>query len=353
MTKSITPKLLQILKAIRLIKSTTYEISSRCNLTCEGCLFFSGEHAYQHNEKEDYESWRSFFKKEAERGITFAFLAGAEPALVLDRIRAAWEFIPSGMIVTNGTKRIPDDIGFRIHISLWGGEDTSALTRGADVTQKAFRNYAHDPRAMFVYTINPLNLDEIIPMAHKCSEHGVPMTFNYYSPTVVYQNSLVGTIDEKGSDYFRFSNDESNLVMSRSDYQQARQIIQQAKAKYPDTIIYSMAYDDWVTSEQVYELDNEGIATNCACRTNNVHHTYFVDQTKSNLKCANPTFDCRECRTYINGMSSHMRIENKRELHSGSKAQWSDALECWDRIFMGNQWSRLKEKTLSKPALTK
>lgn len=350
-------RLAEVRKAARYFKTSTYEISAHCNLKCEGCLYFSGEHAYQHTERTDAETWREFFRQEAERGITFAFLAGAEPSLVIDRLLAAWEFIPTGMVVTNGTRRIPEEIGFRIHVSVWGNEATTKLTRGANVTQKALHNYAFDPRAILVYTINKLNLDEIMPMVQSCFEHGLPLTFNYYSPTQRYQQELNGMVQPR-PDYFRFSNSERNLVMGAEDYQRTKEIIKQAKAAYPDTIVYSMAYDEWVTSENMYELDDQGVASNCAGRSDRVHGTFFVDQTKSLLKCSNPTFDCRECRTYANGMTSHIRIEHQRMFHSETRVGWSDAFECWNKIFVGNQWPRLKahggnsKETLMPQSLT-
>lgn len=344
MNHSIKRRLLQVRKAATMLRTSTYEISSRCNLTCEGCLFFSGEHAYQHAETDDYQAWRAFFRREAERGITYAFLAGAEPALALDRLRAAWEYIPAGMVVTNGTRRIPEDIGFRLHISLWGSEETSRLTRGADVTHKAFRNYAFDERAVFVYTLNPMNLGEVLAMAEACRDHGVPMTFNYYSPTSLYQRALAQPLEQR-TDHFRFSTSESNLVMSPEDYKRARETVELAKERFPETIVYSFAYDDWVTGSRVYDLDHQGVATNCAARSDHIHGTFFVDQKRSDLKCSNPTFDCRECRTYASGMTSHVRIEHQRTILSDSKAAWSDAFECWGRLFVGNQWTRLEQAT--------
>ncbi len=340
MTASIRTRLREVRKAATLLRTSTYEISSTCNLTCEGCLFFSGEHAHQHADEKDAASWRAFFRKEAERGITFAFLAGAEPALALDRLRAAWAHIPAGMIVTNGTRRIPDDIGYRIHVSLWGAEETSAITRGADVTSKALRNYAKDPRAMFVYTINAMNLGDIRPMAQACADQGVPLTFNYYSPTEVYQGHLNDPQSER-TDYFRFSSEDRNLIMGADDYKKAGGIIRSLRGELPDTIIYSDTYDAWVTGTHLYDLDENGIARNCASRSDNVHSTFFVDQAQSDLKCSNPTFDCRECRTYASGMTSHVRIETARMRKAAVRNEWSDAFECWDRIFVGDQWERL------------
>jgi hypothetical protein len=73
-------------------------------------------------------------------------------------LRAAHRHIPFGTIFTNGTKRIPSDIGYRIHVSIWGGSKTAKAMRGADTNQKAFRNFAGDPKALFVMVLNPLNL---------------------------------------------------------------------------------------------------------------------------------------------------------------------------------------------------
>jgi MoaA/NifB/PqqE/SkfB family radical SAM enzyme len=342
MSKSTLSRLRKVRKAARYLKTSTYEISAKCNLKCEGCLFFSGEHAYQHEEEVDTERWREFFRQEAERGITFAFLAGAEPALAPDRLRAAWESIPSGMIVTNGTRRIPEDIGYRLHISLWGSEESSELTRGGNVVPKAFRNYANDPRAVFVYTINALNIDEIRPMARLCAEHGVPMTFNYYSPTEVYQKEL-NIAGAERSTYFRFSTGTDNLLLTPEHYKRARETIESVMSELPATVIYSLSYDDWVTGEQVYSLDDEGIAYDCASRSDHVHGTFFVDQQRSDLKCSNPTFDCRECRTYASGMTSHVRIEHQNVLKSSLQLAWSDAFDCWDSLFVGSQWGRLDD----------
>lgn len=302
-------------------------------------MFFSGEHAWQHTERKDSESWKDFFRKESERGISYAFLAGAEPSLAIDRLRAAWEYIPAGMVVTNGTRRIPRDIGFRLHVSLWGSEETSALTRGADVTGKALRNYAGDPRAIFVYTLNARNLHEAMPMARACADHGVPMTFNYYSPTEKYQRGLAGAETER-TDWFRFSSAVDNLTLSKDDYRRARETIEDIRAALPDTIIYSFAYDDWVTGDNVFDLDDRGIARNCASRSDRIHRTFFVDQSESDLKCSNPTFDCRDCRTYASGMTSHVRLEHaalRKQMGLGS----TDAFDCWNRIFVGDQWDRL------------
>ena len=234
-----------------------------------------------------------------------------------------------------------------------GGEATTALTRGADVTAKAFRNYANDPRAVFVFTINAMNLDEIRPMAYACAKHGVPMTFNYFAPTEVYETSI--SVDQPSrDDYLRFSDQDRNLILRDEDYGRARTIIDGLRDELPETIVYSSAYDDWITSESPYDFDEAGIARDCASRSDSVHQTYFVDQARSDLKCSHPTFDCRQCRTYASGMTTHVRNENRDVMRRRGRQSSSDAFDVWERLFVGDQWTRLSahSETARRPVLS-
>src|SRR5437016_3859011 len=60
---------------------SNFDLTSRCNLFCEGCFYFEGEDYKRAKEQNDLDQWREFFREQARRGITFASLAGAEPAL--------------------------------------------------------------------------------------------------------------------------------------------------------------------------------------------------------------------------------------------------------------------------------
>lgn len=241
---------------------------------------------------------------------------------------------------TNGTRRIPDDIGNRLHISLWGADETSELTRGADVNAKALRNYAHDPRALFVYTINALNIGEIMPLVRACRDHGVQMTFNYFSPTETYLAELKAEAAAR-TDFFRFSDAGRNLILSPDDFARARSVIEQAMDHYPETVVYSLAYDDWITRDGVYDLDENGVARNCSNRIDDMHRAFLVDQSQSQLKCSNPTIDCSECRTYVSSMASYIRNERRQILRRQGRSNWTEVFACWQDIFIGQQWDRL------------
>lgn len=89
---------------------SNFDLTSRCNLRCEGCFYFEGDDYKQATEQEDLERWRAFFEDQARRGVTFASLAGAEPALEQDRLEIANRYIPRGAIFTNGTVKIRPSI---------------------------------------------------------------------------------------------------------------------------------------------------------------------------------------------------------------------------------------------------
>ena len=59
-------------------------------MKCEGCLFISGDHAWQHTERKDPESWRAFplVRKAAEDGVTtlefWQIALSSSPIIYLD-----------------------------------------------------------------------------------------------------------------------------------------------------------------------------------------------------------------------------------------------------------------------------
>lgn len=119
------------------VRPSQYDIANACNLRCEGCLFFAGSDYLGHPEERDAERIDAFFAGEAARGINFAQFGGAEPALAVDTLRIAARYISCGVVFTNGTVRIPDDVPYSLHISIWGLPEASAEVRGADVVEQS------------------------------------------------------------------------------------------------------------------------------------------------------------------------------------------------------------------------
>ncbi len=68
------------------LRESTYDMSNRCNIRCEGCYYFTGEKQFA-QKVADHAQWHRLMAEEKDRGITFAVLAGAEPSLVPDLCR--------------------------------------------------------------------------------------------------------------------------------------------------------------------------------------------------------------------------------------------------------------------------
>src|SRR3974377_1581997 len=68
------------------LRESTYDMTSRCNVRCDGCYYYEGDKQYAEDET-DVEAWKKLLASEKERGITFVVLAGAEPALVPELLR--------------------------------------------------------------------------------------------------------------------------------------------------------------------------------------------------------------------------------------------------------------------------
>src|SRR5689334_9499081 len=66
-----------------------YDLTKRCNLRCEGCFFFEGELSVIYPEAKTDGEYDAFFADEVRRGVNYPHFAGAEPALVQQRLRIA------------------------------------------------------------------------------------------------------------------------------------------------------------------------------------------------------------------------------------------------------------------------
>lgn len=322
----------EIQTAVGLVKAGSFDVANICNLKCEGCLFFEGETFAQHLDSKTSDEWDRMFAGEAARGVNLAYMSGAEPSLVPDRIRISQRHIPRGIVFTNGTHRIPDDIQYRIHVSTWGVGETTKTLRVADVLRKALKNYQGDRRAVFVFTITALNIDDIVPMAQLANDNGVPLTFSYFSPTTLY-NEKRQYSSVVNSEYFRMGNSDTTPVLKRELYDLAREKILESMQLFPKTIEYSLAYDTWVTQDTLYEVDrNTGIAKNCGVlQTGQIHHS--IDHSTGG-KCCSPNINCSDCRAY--SMANTTFFARLRQMLRSEKGRrdWLEAREIWISHFL-------------------
>jgi hypothetical protein len=162
------------------LRESTYDMTNRCNIRCDGCYYYEGEKQFA-EENGDPEAWRKLMKEEKARGITYVVLAGAEPSMVPQLLEVCYGEIPLGCIATNGFKRISEAIGYKIHISVWGNDETSLRVRRAkQLLTKQIDNYRGDPRAVFIYTFTRNNIDEVYEVMDTIIRHDCKITFNIF-----------------------------------------------------------------------------------------------------------------------------------------------------------------------------
>src|SRR5208283_1655206 len=87
------------LKQFFFIKESAYDVTSACQLRCDGCYYFAGD-KYRIRDIKDPAQWRDFLRQERSRGINYVNLAGAEPSLVPQILKACYETIPLGTVFT-------------------------------------------------------------------------------------------------------------------------------------------------------------------------------------------------------------------------------------------------------------
>jgi organic radical activating enzyme len=267
------------------LRESTYDMSNRCNLSCDGCYYYEGEKQFAVENKQ-VEAWRELMKTEKERGITYVVLAGAEPSLVPDLLDVCFQEMPLGSIATNGFKKIPESVGYKIHISVWGNDETSLRVRKAkDLLKKQIENYRNDPRAVFVYTFTRENIEEVYEVAERLVSEGCKLTFNVFSSPVGYTGTL--------------RHDEASL-------RRVRTTMIELLEKYPQNVLFSV----YNAVAHTHKNSLHDLYTCLYPRQNNSQDIGLgrsFRQYRTDLKwdrsaaCCVPDTDCIDCRHYASG----------------------------------------------------
>jgi hypothetical protein len=324
----------RVVRAFR--KPTFYEITQRCNLKCEGCYYFEGGLTRAIPDEGSLAEWEAFFAAEAQRQVTMAYFVGAEPALEQERLMAAAPWFPHGNIGTNGTIRIDPAIPYRIGVSVWAGDDaTDRKLRGAAVFRKAFENYAGDPRAIMLYTLSPWNLKGVRVIAEMCRDHGLPLTFNMYSPTSTFLAKLrAGARNDDR--FFRVSRPGDTPCFTDESLKEARRVIDTLMEEFPQTIVYSRAYNRWITEPGPrYDIDaRNGIAIDCGSRVVGQMRSFAPDREPARVKCCTSDVDCSQCRMYSGGWSSKFQPAMRDVASAEAFADWLDMMDTLGTIFL-------------------
>lgn len=300
--------------------ASNYDITKKCNLSCEGCLFFDGEDYLAHHDNVSLEEWELFFQKEKSRGVNFPYFAGAEPSLVQERLLVATKYFAKGVVYTNGSIVLDKRIHFKIHISVWGEPEDEIASRNGSFFLQALQNYKDDPRAVFVYTIHAMNIDKIESIIKHCREWHAKLTFNLFSPTTEYLSIQ--------------KEEQRSLILTPNKLQEIREKLDDFINKYPDVLIYTKEYNHYVTNPNgLYEIDaTTQIAQNCAIRNEVTAKHFRTDLSSHESKCCYPNIDCTQCRTYA--VSLGMAVSKYKTL-----LKTYDGFIEWNAI--AKQWREL------------
>ena len=267
------------------LRESTYDVTNRCNIRCEGCYYYEGEKQFA-EENADPDAWRRLMREEKERGITYVVLAGAEPSLVPDLLEVCYQEMPLGSIASNGFKFIPKSINYRIHVSVWGNDDTSSrIRRARGLLGRQIENYKGDSRAVFVYTFTRENIDEVYEVMEAIAVHDCKMTFNMFSSPVGYEGPL--------------RHNESSLT-------RVRQVMFDLLSLYPKHVLFSpyniVAHTHVYGLHALYECTYPRMNPSTAIGLGRSFRQYRTDLSwDRTVACCVPDTDCEDCRHYASG----------------------------------------------------
>ena len=267
------------------LRESTYDMSNRCNIRCDGCYYYEGDKQFA-PENQDPEAWRALMREEKARGITYVVLAGAEPSLVPELCKVCYEEMPLGAIATNGLKRFPDSVQYKIHISVWGNDASSLKIRNAkDMLRRQIDNYKTDPRAVWVYTFTRHNIDEAREVVHTLAQNQCKVTFNVFSAPVGYTGDLRHT--------------ESSLA-------ETRRVMAQLLDQYPEHVLFShyniVAHTHPKGLHDLFGCSYPRQNPSTDIGLGRSFRQYRTDLSwDRDVACCVPDTDCIDCRHYAAG----------------------------------------------------
>ena len=317
------------------LRESTYDMSNRCNIRCDGCYYYEGDKQFA-AENLNVEDWRRLMRAEKARGITYVVLAGAEPSLVPELLEACYAEMPLGSIATNGFKKIPESVGYKIHISVWGNDETSLRVRRAkNLLKRQIENYANDQRAVFVYTFTRDNIDEVHDVAALLADAGCRMTFNVFSSPVGYQGPL--------------RHDEKTLRLTRG-------AMIDLLNRYPRHVLFSVYNAVAHTSEAgLHELYGCSYPRCNPSQDIGLGRSFRQYRTDLNwdrsVACCVPDTDCADCRHYAAGSAVVTARLYRHVNHPDTFKSWLDYVDTYLAVWVTgyDKGENLCERVIQPP----
>jgi organic radical activating enzyme len=302
------------------LRESTYDMSNRCNMRCDGCYYYRGEKQFA-RENRDPEAWRKLMREEKKRGITYVVLAGAEPSLVPELLQVCYDEIPLGCIATNGLIRIPESVGHKIHISVWGNDKTShRVRRKKDLLCRQLEAYQGDPRVVFVYTFTRSNIPEIYEVMEVLAAKDVRVTFNVFSAPMGYNGEL--------------RLDEPALA-------ETRMTMLDVMANFPDNVLFSpynvVAHTHRYGLHKLYSCPYPRANESTFIGLGRSFRQYRIDLTwDRSVACCVPDTDCEDCRHYASGSAMVTARMHRHATDSHHFRAWLDYVDTYLSVWVMN-----------------
>ncbi len=300
------------------LRESTYDMSNRCNIRCDGCYYYEGEKQFT-KENRDPEAWRKLMQDEKARGITYVVLAGAEPSLVPELLDVCYQEMPLGSIASNGYKRIPESVGYKIHLSVWGNDDTSYKIRKAkDLLKRQIENYKGDSRAVFVYTFTKDNIDEIYEVMEILAAHDCKITFNSFSAPVGYTGTL--------------SHNEESLAHMRVT-------MMDILNRFPENVIFSpynvVAHTHRYGLHALYSCSYPRMNSSTDIGLGRSFRQYRTDLSwDRSVACCVPDTDCEDCRHYAAGSAVVTARLYRHAVNPEAFNSWLDYVDTYLAVWV-------------------
>jgi hypothetical protein len=300
------------------LRESTYDMTRRCNIRCEGCYYYEGEKQRVVDEA-DPRAWRQLMRSEKARGITYVVLAGAEPSLVPELLDVCYQEMPLGAIATNGVRRIPETVRYRIHISVWGDDLTSQRLRGAkQLLGRQIHNYRQDARAVFVYTFTRDNVEQSFPVVEELVAQGCRVTFNVFSAPVGY----VGPCRH-----------------DRDSLERSRDAMLTLLDRFPDSVLFSsynaVAHTHALGLDALYGCSYPRANPSTALGLGRSFRQYRSDLSHNRaVACCVPDTECADCRHYAAGSAVVTARLNRHAGDPASFRAWLDYVDTYLAVWV-------------------
>jgi uncharacterized Fe-S cluster-containing radical SAM superfamily protein len=300
------------------LRESTYDMTNRCNIRCNGCYYYEGDKQFA-RENRDPEAWRRLMQSEKERGITYVVLAGAEPSLVPELCAVCYQEMPLGAIATNGLIVMPASIQYKIHISVWGSDETSrAIRKAGNMLERQIGNYRGDGRAVFVYTFTRENIDQAEPVARVLADDGCRLTFNMFSAPVGYDGSLRHTA---------------------GSLRECRKVMIDLLRKYPRNVLFSpysaVAHTHTRGLHDLFGCSYPRMNPSTDIGLGRSFRQYRADLTWDRAAaCCVPDTDCPDCRHYASGSAVVTARMFRHAADPETFAAWLDYVDTYLAVWV-------------------